>query len=239
MKQTFLVILASLLLSSCGFYKRQYTSGWMISHHHVNAKKDLSSNDAAAQLTASADEEQISVMPVVLISPTDTIQPEPKDSTQQSAVPNIAPTEPDFYTAPPEKTTINESQPSHNQQLIQRTFDKRVKNATRAMKLMFIGFGYAILLGALALNGILVDNEITLMFTTLGIIGAMIAFIAMFYFTYKSFELIVNNPDVKFNADSRTKLMIPAVLSILCSGYIGLIFALVLVIKNRSHKNKS
>ena len=107
------------------------------------------------------------------------------------------------------------------------------------MKLMFIGFGYAILLGALALNGILVDNEITWMFTTLGIIGAMIAFIAMFYFTYKSFELIVNNPDVKFNADSRTKLMIPAVLSILCSGYIGLIFALVLVIKNRSHKSKS
>lgn len=235
MKQTFLVILASLLLSSCGFYKRQYTSGWMISHHHVAAKQNLSSNDAAAQLTASEDEEQISVQPIVHISPTDTIQPEPKDSIQQSAAPNIAPTEPDFYTAPPGKDIINDPQPSHNQQLIQRTFDKRVKNATRAMKLMFIGFGYAILLGALALNGIL-DEEITMIITSLGIIGAIVAFIVMFYFTYKSFELIVNNPEIKFNADSRTKLIIPAVLSILCSGYIGLIFALVLVIKNKGNK---
>ncbi len=108
----------------------------------------------------------------------------------------------------------------------------------RAMKLMFIGFGYAILLAGLALNGIL-DEEITMIITTLGIIGAMVAFIAMFYFTYKSFELIVNNPEIKFNADSRTKLIFPAVLSILFSGYIGLIFALVLVIKNSSHKKKS
>jgi heme/copper-type cytochrome/quinol oxidase subunit 4 len=235
MKQAFVVILASLLLSSCGFYKRQYTSGWMISHHHVPAKQNLSSNDAAAHVTASAEEEQISVQPIVHISPTDTIQPDPKDNTQQSAVPNIAPAEPDFYTAPPKEDTINDSHPSHNQQLIQRTFDKRVKNATRAMKSMFIGFGYAILLTGLALNSV-IDEEIAMIISALGIIVAIVALIAMFYFTYKSFELIVNNPDVKFNADSRSKLIIPAVLSILFSGYIGLIFALVLVIKNGRNK---
>lgn len=238
MKQTFLVILASLLLSSCGFYKRQYTSGWMISHHHVNAKQDLSSNDAAAQLTASEDEEQISVMPIVLISPTDTIQPEPKDSTQQSAVPNIAPTEPDFYTAPPEKDIINDSQPSHNQQLIQRTFDKRVKNATRGMKFMFGAFGFFLLLFGLAANNI-VDNEATFFLSGVSLLFSVIALIFMFYFTYKSFELIVNNPDVKFNADTRTKLILPTVLCIMSSGYIGLICALILVSKNNRNKKRA
>ncbi len=238
MKKSLVVILASLLLTSCGFYKRQYTSGWMISHHHGTAKQDLPSNNTAGQFSASADEEQISVQPIILLSNTDTIQPDPKDSTKQFTVPNIEPAEPDFYTAPPENDIIKDSYPSHNQQLIQRTFDKRVKNATRAMKSMFIGFGYAMLLTGLALNSV-IDEEIAMIISALGIIVAMVALIAMFYFTYKSFELIVNNPDVKFNADSRSKLIIPAVLSILFSGYIGLIFALVLMIKNGRNKKKT
>lgn len=237
MKQTYFVIVASLLLSSCGFYKRQYTSGWMISHHHGTAKQDLPSNNTAGQFSASADEEQISVQPIILLSNTDTIQPDPKDSTQQSAVPNIAPAEPDFYTAPPEMDSNNDSHPSHNQQLIQKTFDKRVKNARRGMKFMFGAFGFFILLVGLAANEI-VDNEATLFLSGISLLFSAIGLILMFYFTYKSFEMIVNNPDVKFNADTRSKLILPAVLCIMSSGYIGLIFALILAGKNNRNKKK-
>ncbi len=233
MKQTLFVFLTALLLCSCGFYKRQYTSGWMRMHHQSSSKQIIHPNPNP-DLTAFMVDEQIPISPISIIAKIDTVTPDTKDNSVISNPSQITITEPDFYTPPP-REIIDRTYPNLNNQFIQKKFDKRVKNATRGMTFMFGGFGYAILLTGLALNGIL-DGEIALLIAALGAIVGIAAFVFMFYSTYKSFELIVNNPDVKFNSGSRSKLIIPAVLSILFSGYLGLIFALVLVIKNKRNK---
>jgi hypothetical protein len=235
MKQALVVILASLLLSSCGFYKRQYTSGWMRMHHQSSSKQIIHPNPNP-DLTAVMIDEQIPISPKSIIAKIDTLTPDTKDNSVISSPSENPNPEPDFYTAPPQEIIDRATYPKlNNDQFIQKKFDKRVKNATRGMTFMFGGFGYAILLTGLALNGIL-DGEIALFIAALGAVVGVAALIFMFFSTYKSYELIVNNPDVKFNANSRSKLIMPTVLSILCSGYIGLIFALVLVIKNKRNK---
>lgn len=233
MKQALLVILASLLLSSCGFYKRQYTSGWMIMHHHSSSNQ-ITHPNPNPDLSANMIDEQISINSLSIIAKNDTVIPDTKDKSVISTPSEIANPEPDFYTPPP-RDIIDRTYANQNDQFIQKKFDKRVKNATRGMTFMFGGFGYAILLTGLALNGIL-DGEIALFIAALGAVVGVAALIFMFFSAYKSYELIVNNPDVKFNSNSRSKLIIPTVLSILLSGYIGLIFALVLVIKNKGNK---
>ncbi len=233
MKQALVIFLASLMLSSCGFYKRQYTSGWMRAHHHSSSSQ-IKHPVPKLDLSANMIDEQISISPISIIAKNDTVTPDTKDNSVISSPSQISNTEPDFYT-PPAREMIDPTYPNQNDQFIQKKFDKRVKNATRGMTFMFGGFGYAILLTGLALNGIL-DGEIALIIAAMGAVVGIAALIFMFYSTYKSYELIVNNPDVKFNANSRSKLIIPTVLSILFSGYIGLIFALVLVIKNGRNK---
>ncbi len=240
MKQSFVVILASLLLSSCGFYKRQYTSGWMISHRQVSAKQELPANGVAAHLSASANDEQISLKPIALISPTDPIQPDPKDSIKKSSAPIVSPSEPDFYTPPKTNNQYNgeATQNNFSEDLTQRKFSQRVNKAIKGMKFMFIGFGYAILGAVLSV----VDMDrftAYIIISTAGFILGLLAFLYMFYSTFKSFEIIINNPDIKFNSQMRSKLIAPTVLSILFSGYIGLIFALVLIVKSAiNRRNK-
>lgn len=235
MKQTVFVFLSALLLSSCGFYKRQYTSGWMRTHHHSSANQIIRSAPKT-DLSANMNDEQIAISPLSIIAKNDTVIPDTKDKSVISTPSENPNPELDFYTPPPQEIIDRTTYPKlNNDQFIQKKFDKRVKNATRGMTFMFGGFGYAILLTGLALNGIL-DGEIALFIAALGAVVGVAALIFMFFSTYKSYELIVNNPDVKFNANSRSKLIIPTVLSILFSGYIGLIFALVLVIKNKRNK---
>jgi hypothetical protein len=202
--------------------------------HHQSSSKQIIHPNPNPDLTAFMVDEQIPISPISIIAKIDTVTPDTKDNSVISNPSQITITEPDFYTPPP-REIIDRTYPNLNNQFIQKKFDKRVKNATRGMTFMFGGFGYAILLTGLALNGIL-DGEIALFIAALGAVVGVAALIFMFFSTYKSYELIVNNPDVKFNANSRSKLIIPTVLSILCSGYIGLIFALILVIKNKRNK---
>jgi succinate dehydrogenase hydrophobic anchor subunit len=103
---------------------------------------------------------------------------------------------------------------------------------------MAIGFGYFILGLALEVNGLGNNPEIWIAMSIIGIIAAIVSFIYMFYFTYKSYEIQVNNPNTIFDSQSRSKLIFPAVFSVLLTGWIGLIFALVLVIKSSSRRKR-
>lgn len=204
--------------------------------HHLESPKQVSLPKPNPDLSANTIDEQIAIRPLSIITRTDTVIPDNNNNSVISSPSENPNPEPDFYTAPPQEIIERSTYPkNNNDQFIQKKFDKRVKNATRGMTFMFGGFGYAILLTGLALNGIL-DGEIALFIAALGAFVGVAALIFMFFSTYKSYELIVNNPDVKFNANTRSKLIMPTVLSILCSGYIGLIFALILVIKNKRNK---
>jgi hypothetical protein len=238
MKKFLLFFIAALSLSSCGFYKRQYTSGWMLSHRH--ASHDNKMVDDVNTPPSSISVEMDNSIPSITQHPfvTDTIIPENTTAPKSIAEPEKKEEEQDFFT-PKEGYSTNNLTPNsnHSEELAKKTFNKRVKNASRGLKIMFIGFAYFILGLALGINGV-ANPELWAAMSILGIIAALASFIYMFYFTFKSFEIQVNNPDVIFDRQSKSQLIFPTVFCILMSGWIGLIFALVLVIKSSNRRNK-
>jgi hypothetical protein len=234
--RNFAIIIAILSLSSCGFYKRQYTSGWMLTHRHVASNNKLVSDTPLANVSAEMDNTNPVIDQHAFVA--DTITPENQSTPRSNALPEKKEEEQDFYT-PKEGYNTNNLNPNtnYNEELAKKTFNKRVKNASRGLKIMFIGFAYFILGLALELNGV-ANAELWMAMSILGLIAAMASFIYMFYFTFKSFEIQVNHPDTIFDRQSKSQLIFPAVFCILMSGWIGLIFALVLVIKSSNSRNK-
>ena len=223
-------------LSSCGFYKRQYTSGWMHSNRPVAHHNKLTTAAPRTDLIANIENE----LPNVIAQPmvTDTLVPDHTTIPNPTIEPEKKEEEQDFYT--PKEGQYNKSQnasDTYGEELAKKTFEKRVKNASRGLKMMLIGFGYFILGFVLEFNGV-ANPEIWIAISIIGLIASMVSFICMFYFTYKSFDIQINNPDVIFDRRSKSKLILPAILSVLFTGWIGLIFALVLVIKNSSRRNR-
>ncbi|MEN9334207.1 MAG: hypothetical protein RLY35_1387 [Bacteroidota bacterium] len=223
-------------LSSCGFYKRQYTSGWMHSNRPVAHNNKLTTATPRTELIANIENELPNVITQTMV--TDTIVPDNTTAPPYSIEPEKKEEEQDFYT--PKEGQYDKSQnasDTYGEELAKKTFEKRVKNASRGLKMMLIGFGYFILALALEFNGV-ANPEIWTAISIIGLIASMVSFIFMFYFTYKSFDIQINNPDVIFDRRFKSKLILPAILSILLTGWIGIIFALVLVIKNSSRRNR-
>ncbi len=234
--RNFAIIIAILSLSSCGFYKRQYTGGWMLTHRHVSNNNKLVSDTPLSNVSAEVDNALPNIAQHAFVA--DTITPENQSTPNANVLPEKKEEEQDFYAPPREyKIDLDQSKKNYPEALANKTFERRVKNATRSMKMMFIGIGYTTLGAMLSLNGAITDELFAIM-SIFGIMGSIVAFVIMFYSTYKSFEIINNNPDIKFNASARSQLIIPAVLCILFSGYIGLIFALILAFKNSRNKRK-
>ena len=240
--RNFAIIIAILSLSSCGFYKRQYTSGWMLTHRHVANNNKLVSDTPLSNVSAEMDNTNPVIDQHALIDQhtfvADTIIPENQTTPNANVLPEKKEEEQDFFT-PKEGYNTNNLNPNtnYNEELAKKTFNKRVKNASRGLKIMFLGFAYFILGLALELNGV-ANAELWMAMSILGLIAALASFIYMFYFTYKSFEIQVNNPDTIFDRQSKSQLIFPAVFCILMSSWIGLIFALVLVIKSSNSRNK-
>ncbi len=235
--KNFAIILAILSLTSCGFYKRQYTSGWMLSNRHVTRDAVLANEVPPKEISADIDHalNNVAQQPSV----PDTIAPQNQSTPNTNLLPNEKEEEQDFYTPKEEYAPRNQNaNETYGEDLAKRTFDKRVKNANLGLKMMAIGFGYFILGLALEMNGLANNPEIWIAMSIIGIIAAIVSFMYMFYFTYKSFEIQVNNPDTIFDSRSRSKLIFPAVCSVLLTGWIGLIFALVLVIKSSSRRKR-
>jgi hypothetical protein len=240
--KNFAIILAILSLTSCGFYKRQYTNGWMLSHRNASHNNKLVYDTPPSNVNAAVDNTNPVIDQHAIIDQhtleTDTITPENQSTPRANAIPERKEEEQDFFT-PKEGYNHNNQNPNQNfnEELIKKTFDNRTKKASLGLKMMLIGFACMIIGLALEMNGA-ANPELWMAISVIGIIAALVSFVYMFYFTYKSFEIQNNNPHVIFDRQSKSQLIFPAVFSILFSGWIGLIFALVLVIKNSKRRNK-
>ncbi len=211
-------------------------------HRHVSNNNKLVYDTPPSNVNAAADNTNPVIDQHAIIDQhtlaTDTITPENQPTPGANALPERKEEEQDFFT-PKEGYYSNNQNPDQNysEELVKKTFNKRAKKASLGLKMMFIGFAYAILGLVLEMNGV-ANPELWMAISLIGIITALVSFVYMFYFTYKSFEIQNNNPHVIFDRQSKSQLIFPAVFSILFSGWIGLVFALVLVIKSSNSRNK-
>lgn len=116
-------------LTSCGFYKRQYTSGWMFTHKHILHSPSAKSDAQPQNILAEMDND----VPLVAQNSfvIDTIIPENKPVPKTIVDPEKKEEEQDFY-APKDGYSRNDQNTNdrYSDELAKKTFNKRVQKQT-------------------------------------------------------------------------------------------------------------